>query len=106
MVTLVNDVGSFKRTMLLKVRRGPREKLQAIVGTSKANLSDFTDGEDSDDIEEKKQSTSVVKSASATPSRTPVKSMPIKRRVTSKITKTTPGANRKQKIGVFEKIII
>ncbi len=54
MVTLVNDVGSFKRTMLLKVRRGPREKLQAIVGTSKANLSDFTDGDDSDDMEEKK----------------------------------------------------
>jgi hypothetical protein len=105
MITLINDVGSFKRTMLLKVRRGPREKLQAIVGTSKANLSDFTDGVDSDDVEEKKTAPNVVKSGSATPYRTPAKSAPIKRRATTKMAKT-PGANRKQKIGVFEKMII
>ena len=54
MITLVNDVGIFKKTMLLKVRRGPREQLQAIVGTGKSNLADFSD-DDSDDGEEKKK---------------------------------------------------
>jgi len=31
--------------MLLKVRRGPREKLQAIVGTKKSKLEDFSDSD-------------------------------------------------------------
>ena len=30
-ITLIEDVGQFKKSMLLKVRRGPREKLQAIL---------------------------------------------------------------------------
>jgi len=54
MISLVNDVAIFKKTMLLKVRRGPREQLQAIVGTGKPNLPDFSD-DDSEDGEEKKR---------------------------------------------------
>ena len=32
-ITYLKDVGAYKNNMLLKVRRGPREKLQAIVGS-------------------------------------------------------------------------
>ena len=38
--------------MLLKVRKGPREQLTAIIGTEKGHLSDFSD--DTDDEEEVK----------------------------------------------------
>jgi len=33
-ITLINDVEYYKKQMILKVRRGPREELQAIIGTN------------------------------------------------------------------------
>ena len=33
-ITLIYDVAEYKKSMLHRVRRGPREKLQAIVGTT------------------------------------------------------------------------
>ena len=45
-ITLINDVDSFKKSMLLKVRRGPREKLTAIIGTNVGKVSDFSDSDE------------------------------------------------------------
>ena len=42
----INNVEKFKKSMLLKVRRGPREKLQAIIGTNQAKIDDFSDSEE------------------------------------------------------------
>ena len=54
-ITLVKDIGQFKNTMLLKVRRGPREKLQELVNSKKGSqgFADFSDS-DSDAEEEAK----------------------------------------------------
>ena len=59
--------------MLLKVRKGPREQLQAIIGTGKGSLSGFEDV-DSDEEEESKRPTMKSSSKSATTrARTPMK---------------------------------
>ena len=75
--------------MLLKVRRGPREILQAIVGTNKGKISDFSDTDE--------ETKSPVRG-----SRSPTKSMssPSKKRPQAKNQK------RRKKIAVFERMII
>ena len=50
-IILIYDVAEYKQAMLSKVKRGLREKLQAIVGTNRCTVSDFTD---SDEEEERK----------------------------------------------------
>ena len=66
--------------MLLKVRRGPREKLQAIVGTNQAKIDDFSDSE-----EEKVESPTIsspVRDTETSPTRnitsSPVRGSPYK----------------------------
>lgn len=43
---MIDDIENYKKSMLLKVRRGPREVLQAIVGTNKGKISDFSDSDE------------------------------------------------------------
>ena len=50
-IILIYDVAEYKQAMLSKVKRDLREKLQAIVGTNRCTVSDFTD---SDEEEERK----------------------------------------------------
>ena len=66
-INLIGDVNQFKRSMLLKVRKGPREQLQAIIGTGQGTLSGFEDVA-SDEEEESKRPT--MKSASTMKSAT------------------------------------
>lgn len=88
-IILIDDVESFKKSMLLKVRRGPREILQAIVGTNKGKVSDFSDTDEE------------TKSPAQRGSKSPTKSMsPSKKRPQAKNQK------RRKKIAVFERMII
>lgn len=48
-ITYISDIGAYKKAMLLKVRRGPREKLQAIVASNKPHVSDFEADDTSDE---------------------------------------------------------
>ena len=71
---MIEDIENYKKAMLLKVRRGPREQLQAIVGTNKNRVSDFSDS----DSEEAKRP------VAASAFRSPSKSSPLKRRPKAK----------------------
>lgn len=97
--------------MLLKVRKGPRELLQSIIGTNKPNLSDFSDN-DSDDEESKGKLPTASRNSAAVNrtnhsamnvNRTPAKSATRKRPIALKAT------NKKTvriKIGVAERQIV
>lgn len=99
-ITLVEDVAYYKKQMVFKVRRGPREKLQSILETGCGNLSGF---ESSDEDKRKSRSAAAASSPTRTPAKSLVKSAaksPAKRRPKAKQTK------HRTKIAIFEKVII
>lgn len=90
--------------MLLKVRRGPREKLQAIIGTNQAKIDDFSDSE-----EEKVEPASIDSPVKNTDSPSPLRGSPYKSpKKLIKSPQRPKGKNQKHRksIGVFERVII
>lgn len=81
-INLIGDVNQFKRSMLLKVRKGPREQLQAIIGTGQGNLSGFEDVASDEEEESKRPTMKSASSMSATMrTRTPMKTSSKKMRM-------------------------
>ena len=88
-ISLIDDIENYKKSMLLKVRRGPREVLQAIVGTNKGKISDFSDSDEE-----------IKTSPAHRGTKSPSKSMSPKKRPQAKNQK------RRKKIAVFERMIV
>ena len=77
-ISLVSDVATFKKNLLLKIKRGAREKLQALIGTNTSGnrtAASFSDSDDDDGDEERK--------IPATPARLSMPKTPARKRTAS-----------------------